>query len=127
MNLQLEKGIKGQQEILVEDKHTAVNIGSGSVDVFATPAMIALMENTAQSSVAEYLECGLATVGIEVRIKHTKATPLGMKVKCFSELIEVKGKKLFFKVEAFDEKGKIGEGEHIRYIIDTEKFMENIK
>ncbi|SHI04727.1 thioesterase family protein [Clostridium grantii] len=127
MRLQLKEGIKGQQEIMVEVKDTAANVGSGTVEVFATPSMIALMENTAQASIAECLAKGEATVGIEINIKHIKATPVGVKVKCFSELTEVKGKKLLFKVEAFDEKGKIGEGKHIRYIIDTEKFMENVK
>lgn len=127
MDFKICKGTKGEMEIEVEYKNTAASVGSGLIEVFATPSMIALMENTAQSSVAKDLPEGFATVGIDVNIKHIKATPIGMKVKCFSELEDIKGKKLYFKVEAFDEKGKIGEGSHTRYIIDSEKFMENLK
>lgn len=127
MDFNVCKGTKGEMEIEVEYKNTAASVGSGLVEVFATPSMIALMENTAQSSVAKDLPEGFATVGVDVNIKHIKATPIGMKVKCFSELEDIKGKKLCFKVEAFDEKGKIGEGSHTRYIIDIDKFMGNLK
>lgn len=88
--------------------------------------MIALMESTALQTVAEYLPEGYNTVGTHVNIKHLKATPVGMKVYCEAELLEVDGNKLKFQVEAFDEEGKIGTGEHKRFIIDEQRFMKQI-
>lgn len=107
----------------VAPEQSAKNVGSGLVDVFATPAMVALMEKTASSSVLPYLEEGQGTVGISLNITHDAATPVGMKVWCESELIKVEGRKLTFKVEAFDEKERIGGGTHERFIITTEKFQ----
>lgn len=119
----LEIGIKGKQEITVTKEQTAKVLGSGTLDVFATPAMIALMENTAYRSIEEYLEAGCGTVGTEMNVKHVSATPIGMKVICETELIEVDGRKLTFEVKAYDEAGIIGEGIHQRFIIDEEKFQ----
>lgn len=119
----LETGIKGRQELLVTEDYSADTMGSGLLEVFATPAMTALMEKTAWMSVAPYMNDGEGTVGTVLNIKHTSATPLGMQVWCESELILVEGKRLVFHVEAFDEKGKIGEGEHERFVINNEKFM----
>ncbi len=107
----------------VAPEQSAKNVGSGLVDVFATPAMVALMEKTASSSVLPYLEEGQGTVGISLNITHDAATPVGMKVRCESELIKVDGRKLTVKVEAFDEKERIGGGTHERFIITTEKFQ----
>lgn len=120
----LETGIKGRQELLVTEDYSADTMGSGLMEVFATPAMTALMEKTAWMSVAPYMNDGEGTVGTVLNIKHTSATPLGMQVWCESELILVDGKRLVFHVEAFDEKGKIGEGEHERFVINNEKFMK---
>ena len=119
----LEAGIKGTKEIMVTNENTAKTMGSGTLDVFATPAMIALMENTAYESVASELEEGRGTVGTALNVKHVAATPVGMKVTCETELIKVDGRALTFSVKAFDEKGLIGEGEHERFIVFNEKFQ----
>lgn len=119
----LEAGIKGTKEIMVTNENTAKTMDSGTLDVFATPAMIALMENTAYESVAAELEEGSGTVGTALNVKHVAATPVGMKVTCETELIKVDGRALTFSVKAFDEKGLIGEGEHERFIVFNEKFQ----
>lgn len=119
----LEAGSKGTKEIMVTNENTAKTMGSGTLDVFATPAMIALMENTAYESVTAELEEGSGTVGTALNVKHVAATPVGMKVTCETELIKVDGRALTFSVKAFDEKGLIGEGEHERFIVFNEKFQ----
>lgn len=119
----LDAGIKGIQETIVCDANSAVAMGSGTLKVFATPAMVALMEETAWKSVASHLEEGSGTVGTALNIQHTAATPLGMKVTCESELIAVDGRKLTFHVVAKDEAGVIGEGEHQRFIVIDDKFQ----
>lgn len=108
----LTVGIKGKEEIVVTDANSAKTMGSGTLDVFATPAMIALMEKTAWKSVAPYLEEGCGTVGTLLNVTHDAPTPLGMKVWCESELTEIDGRRLVFSVAAFDETGKIGGGSH---------------
>ena len=98
----LEAGIKGRQEVMVTDENSAAAVGSGLLPVFATPAMVALMEKTAWMSVAPYLNDGEGTVGTKLEIAHNAATPVGMQVWCESELVEVDGRRLVFKVEAFE-------------------------
>ena len=120
----LKTGINGHQELVVTQELTAKNMGSGVMDVFATPAMLALMEKTAFTSVAEYLNEGCGSVGTKVDIEHVASSPVGMKITCDSELIEVEGRKLVFKVEAYDEKGLIGKGTHERFIVENKKFQE---
>lgn len=117
-------GIKGHIEQIVSEQLCADKIGSGLVKVFATPMMIALMEQTCNESVTQYLEAGQGTVGTHINVSHCAATPVGMKVWCDSELIDVDRRRLTFKVTAFDEKGLIGEGTHERFIIDTAKFQQ---
>ncbi len=119
----LEKGIKGFCELVVNESNTAEALGSGSLAVLATPSMIALMEKTARLSVDPFLEEGQSTVGTLVNVKHLSATPVGMKVTCNTELVEIDRRRLVFHVECSDEKGLIGEGDHERFIIDAEKFM----
>lgn len=119
----MEKGIKGQGEIIVTEENTAQALGSGSLAVLATPAMVALMEKTARLSVAPYLEEGQSTVGTLVNVKHLAASPVGMAITCRTELIDIDRRRLVFHVECSDEAGLIGEGIHERFIIDEEKFM----
>ena len=118
----VEKGIKGRLEETVTPEMSAARVGSGLVDVFATPMMIALVEKTCNESVLPYLDEGQGTVGTLVNVVHTAATPIGMRVWCESELVEVDRRRLVFSVKAFDECGPIGEGTHERFIIDTAKF-----
>lgn len=122
----LETGLELEIEIVVTPKDTAKAYGSGLVEVFATPAMVALMEKTALQLVAPHLEEGKNTVGTEISVKHFKATPLGKRVQSFAKLVEINGPKLKFEVEAYDEDGLIGKGIHKRYIIDEKAFMENL-
>lgn len=120
----LNTGLQFELKQTVEYKDTAANYGSGLVEVFATPAMIALMENTCLQCVQTQLEEGFTTVGTSVNIKHIKATPKGLQVRCTATLIEADGNKLTFEVEAWDEDGKIGMGTHKRFIINNAKFMQ---
>lgn len=126
MYFNLKAGMASQIEKTVEDNDTAVKFGSGGVKVFATPMMVALMEKAALSAVDPHLPEGYATVGLSLDVKHIAATPVGMKVYAKAELIGVEGKKLTFRVEAFDEREKIGEGAHERYIIELSKFLDRI-
>ena len=106
---------------------SAARVGSGLVDVFATPMLVALVEQTCYESVLPHLDEGQGTVGTLVNVSHLSATPIGMRVWCESELTEVDRRRLVFKVKAFDECGLIGEGTHERFVIDTAKFMEKLK
>ena len=119
----LETGIKGTRTVTVNEDNTAKAMGSGTLDVFATPALIALMEETCWRSVANELEEGCGTVGTLLEIKHTAPTPVGMKVTCESTLTEVDGRRLVFEVIARDAKGVVGEGKHERFVVQNEKFQ----
>ena len=122
--MQIEK--KYTSTMIVEEKHLACNVGSGDLPVFATPMMMALMENAAMLCVADELENGSSTVGGQISSSHIKPTGLGKTVTATAELISAEGRKLKFKVSASDEGGLIGEGEHLRFIIDKEKFMSKV-
>ena len=124
MDTGLKEGIERTEEVAVRDEELAPHLGSGTVEVYATPAMIALMEKTSWNLVQPHLPDGYTTVGIEVHVEHLRATPPGMKVKCSSVLDKVDGKRLFFSVDAWDERGKIGTGSHTRYIVETRRFLE---
>lgn len=124
MEFNLKEGMLGHVETIVSEKNTAMAFASGGVEVFATPMMIGMMEKASLSAVDSFLPEGYATVGTQVNVSHISATPLGMKVWAKAELIKFKGKALTFKVEAFDEVEKIGEGTHDRFIISLEKFIE---
>jgi len=117
----------GEARTRVTGENTALKFGSGKVDVFGTPAMIALMEEASINTVDKNLPDGYATVGSELNIKHIAATPEGMNVTASAELIEINGKKLTFKIEAFDEAEKIGGGIHQRYIIELDKFRNRAR
>ncbi|MDY5774720.1 MAG: thioesterase family protein [Lachnospiraceae bacterium] len=120
----LKAGIIKEITEKVTDKNTAKTMKSGELNVYATPAMIALMEQAAYTSVADELEEGQGSVGTLMNVKHISATPVGMEVTAKSELVEIDGRRLVFQVEAFDERGKIGEGEHERFIVDNVKFQQ---
>ena len=120
----METGICGVQTIVVTEQQTAKHLGSGELAVFATPCMIALMENTAYRSVQPQLEPGQGTVGTLLNVKHLAATPVGMEVRCETKLIEIDRKRLVFEVKAFDACGLIGEGMHERFIVDNQRFMQ---
>lgn len=122
----MQIGKKYTSTMIVEEKHLACNVGSGGLPVFATPMMMALMENAAMLCVADELENGSSTVGGQISSSHLKPTGLGKTVTATAELISAEGRKLKFKVSASDEGGLIGEGEHLRFIIDKEKFMSKV-
>jgi fluoroacetyl-CoA thioesterase len=122
----LEPGLKGEATTTVVHENTAAFVGAGGVEVFATPMMIALMENAAWRAVASSLEESDVTVGMLVNVQHLAATPMGQQVRATAELIEIDGRRLVFKVEAFDEKRKIGEGQHERFVVNLERFLKRI-
>lgn len=124
MEFNLQPGMIAEKKELVTEEKLAISYGSGEVAVYATPAMIGLMENAALSCVDENLPEGWATVGSYLDVKHIAATPPGLTVTAKAEVVKVDGRRVVFKVEAFDDKDKIGEGTHERFIINLEKFMK---
>lgn len=123
----IEVGLKYESQTVVSSANTAKTLGSGDMEVFATPAMIALMENAAMMAVAPHLDEGASTVGIEMATSHIKASPIGATITASAELISAEGRKLSFKVKAWDEQGVIGEGNHTRFVVDRERFLSKIK
>jgi predicted thioesterase len=119
----LEKGLRGEAAMVVAVGNTAKEVGNGSVPVFATPMLVALMESAAIAAVQGKLAEGRTTVGTRVEISHTAATPLGMTVTAQAELVLVDGHRLVFDVMAQDEAGLVGEGRHERYVVETDKFL----
>ncbi len=119
----IEKGIEFELETEVTEEKTALYMKSGDVLVFATPCMIALMENTANELLKKYIAEDEISVGTFIKTSHVKATPLKMKVKCICKVTDVDGRMVSFEVKAFDEKGLIGEGTHTRCILNKEKFL----
>ena len=119
----LQVGIRGSGEAVVTEALTAKAMGSGELPVYATPAMVTLVEETAWKSVAPALEPGQGTVGTKLDLAHLAATPLGRKVRCETELIEIDRRRLTFSAVIYDEAGKIGEGTHERFIVDNERFL----
>jgi len=117
-------GIIGRADTVVSTENIATALGSGNLPVFGTPFMVALMEKAASVSILPYLEEGQSSVGTLLNISHSSATPVGMRVWAESVVTEVQGRRVVFKVKAFDEAGQIGEGEHERFIIDAERFMK---
>jgi len=126
MNESIKPGLRFTSTQTVTRELTAAHYGSGLVEVFATPAMVGLMENAAMNAVLPFLPKGQNTVGTEICVKHIKATPIGMYVSSEAVLTEVDGRKLIFSLRAWDEEGEIGNGSHTRFIIDTEKFMTKL-
>lgn len=120
------KGLSHSEMLTVERKDTASVYGSGSLEVFATPAMIALMEKTCLESVNAKIGEGNTTVGISVNIKHLKASPIGAAIRCEAQLTEVDRRRLVFEVRCFEDEILIGEGLHERFVVDSEKFMAKL-
>lgn len=124
MDFNLSVGMSAKVDMKVALKDTAFSFGSGGVKVLATPMMIGLMENAAFHAVDSKLPEGYTTVGTHLDVKHLSATPIGMKVNAEAELTRIEGKKLLFNVIAYDEKEKVGEGTHTRYIIAEDSFIQ---
>jgi len=122
----LKVGMTNKYEKMVKEADTAKALGSGLIDVFSTPMMVAMMECAAKDVVQAYLPEGFSTVGISLNIKHMAATKLGKKVWAEAKLIEIDRKRLVFSIDAFDEDKKIGEGTHERFIIENEKFISKL-
>ena len=117
-------GMKGEAGTMAEREDTAMEVGSGSLLVYATPCMVALMEGAACEAIQEALSDSQTTVGTELNIQHISATPVGLEVRAEAEVIAVDGKVITFEVKAFDEAGEIGKGTHKRVIVNTQKFLE---
>ncbi len=124
--MELKKGLSSQSSVTVSAGNTAAAMGSGDLDVFATPAMVALMENAAMTAVASELPEGSTTVGAEMNVTHIKPSGLGAEIAATAVLTGVEGRKLTFNVGARDAEGMIGEGIHIRYAVDRRRFMEKV-
>ena len=120
----LTPGLKAEARTVVTKENVATVFRSGPVEVFATPALVALMEHASAMAVQDHLPEGMVTVGAAITVRHLAATPVGMEVWARAELVEVEGRRLVFRVEAWDEEEKIGEGSHERYIVAKERFME---
>ena len=117
-------GMKGTAQNLCEREDTALEVGSGSLLVYATPCMVALMEGAACEAIAASLPEDKTSVGIELAITHVSATPVGLAVTAEAEVTAVEGSVITFRVTASDEKGKIGEGIHKRALVSTQRFLE---
>lgn len=113
-------------QLLVEERHLAINVGSGDLSVLATPVMVMLMENAAMKSVADTIADDETTVGAQVSVSHLRPTPLADTLNATATLVEIDGRKLTFRVIAEDSKGLVGEGTHVRYIVNRERFVSKI-
>jgi len=123
----LTVGMKHEKELTTGPEHSARNFFPDLPDVFGTPYLVGLFERVSAELMAPHLGPGEQSVGAGMDLKHTAPTPLGMKVRAVTELVEVDKRKHVFRLEAFDEKEKIGEATHIRYIIDAAKFMQKVE
>ena len=122
--MEITVGMKGEVSTLVEKEDTAEYVGSGSLLVYATPCMVALMEGAACEAIAECMDEDKTTVGMELNIAHLSATPVGLDVRAEAEVTAVDGKIITFSVTAYDEAGKIGEGTHKRCVVSSQRFLD---
>ena len=122
--MDIKIGMKGEVSTLAEREDTAAQVGSGSLLVYATPCMVALMEGAACEAIAEAMKETETTVGISLNIEHTSATPVGLEVRAEAVVISVEGKVITFEVTAYDEIGEIGHGIHKRVIVNSQKFLD---
>ena len=124
--MEITVGMTGEAATLVEREDTALEVGSGSLLVYATPCMVALMEGAACEAIEEAIPEGKTSVGIELNITHVSATPVGLEVRAEAEVTEVDGNTVTFQITAYDEAGKIGEGTHKRAVITSQKFLDKV-
>lgn len=122
----IEKGQSFTFEKTAQPDESAAALGSGGLEVFSTPSLVALFEITAKRGVDALLPEGHSTVGIEIAVKHQKATKIGKKVRCTATIIAVEGKKIVLSGEMWDEDGRIGEGNHTRYIVNNAEFLKRL-
>lgn len=122
--MEITVGMKGSVSSLVEREDSALEVGSGSLLVYATPCMVALMEGAACEAIAAALPDTKTSVGTELNISHISATPIGLEVRAEAEVTAVDGNTITFQVAAFDEAGKIGEGTHKRVVVSTQRFLD---
>ena len=122
--MEITVGMKGEVSTVVEREDTAKEVGSGSLLVYATPCMVALMEGAACEAIEEAMDESKTTVGTELNIQHVSATPVGLEVRAEAVVTAVEGKVITFEIHAFDEAGEIGKGIHKRVIVPTQKFLE---
>lgn len=123
----IKVGIKGEVSTTVTADKTARHLGSGGINVFATPAMVALMEGAAVAAIDHLLAEGQSSVGVSLEIRHMAATPLNSKVRAEAEVTEVDGRRIAFSVKAWDEFEMIGEGTHTRFVIDLDRFLKRLE
>ena len=124
--MEITVGMKGESFNLVEREDTAFEVGSGSLLVYATPCMVALMEGAACEAIAPAIPEGKTSVGTALNISHIAATPVGLEVRAEAEVIAVEGNTITFQVTAYDESGKIGEGTHKRAVVSSQRFLEKV-
>jgi len=124
---ELTPGLKAETEITVSEADTAARWGSGLVPVYSTPALVGQMEQTAVVALSGHLPAGQTTVGGRIDVRHLAPTPVGMKVRAAAELVEVEGRKLVFRIEAWDAVEKVGEALHERFVIDEARFMARVQ
>jgi len=122
----LRIGLVGEKTIQVSSELTAQAFGSGDLPVYATPAMIALLEGAAVQALSGQLPVGQSSVGIDLQVKHLAATPLGLTIRARAEITAIDGRRITFRVQAWDDKELIGEGTHTRFIIDVDRFMARV-
>ena len=125
--MEIESGLVSERVYVVSDQDTADVYGSGLLPVLSTPHLIGWMEDTSQKAVMPFMKPGESTVGISVKMKHKAATPIGMQVRVRSEVMAFDGKRIVFKVLAWDDVDEIGECEHERYIINDARFMDRMR
>ena len=124
--MEITIGMKGEVSSLVEREDTAYEVGSGSLLVYATPCMAALMEGAACEAIAPALPEDKTSVGVELNISHLSATPVGLEIRAEAEVTAVEGSMISFKLTAYDEAGKIGEGTHKRAVVSTQRFLDKV-
>lgn len=123
----IKPGMTGEKTTTVTPEQTARHLGSGGIAVYATPAMIALLEGAAVAAIDPHLPEGSASVGIELNVRHLAATPLGHEIRARAKVTAVDGRKVSFTVQAWDESELIGEGTHTRFVIDTARFLARLE